>query len=102
MRSRKGGNNLRSQLRKKLYGIFRLLEKELKIVPKNYYRNTWLALGMATFGIPFGVIFGMALGNMAFMSIGLPIGMGIGMAIGEKMDQKAQKEGRQLNLVYSA
>ena len=75
-----------------------LLEKELKLVPKNYYQNQWLALGMAAFGIPLGVAFGTSLGNMAYLGIGLPIGLAIGMAVGSGMDKKAAVEGRQLDL----
>lgn len=76
--------------------ILRKLEKELKIVPKNYYRNLWMALGMSAFGIPMGVALGASLGNMAFIGVGIPIGMAIGMGVGSGMDQKAEKEGRQL------
>jgi hypothetical protein len=89
---------LKNQLRKRQAKIIMLLEKELKIVPKNHYRNTWLAIGMAAFGIPFGVAFGAILGNMAFLGIGLPIGMVIGIAVGTGMDKKAFDEGRQLEV----
>ena len=90
--------NLRSQVRKRQFRIVNLIEKELKIVTKNHYRNTWIALGMAAFGIPFGVALGASLGNMAFIGIGLPIGMALGMALGSTMDKKAFDEGRQLDL----
>lgn len=36
----------KKQLKLKQTKIVKLLEKELKIVPKNYYRNIWLAVGM--------------------------------------------------------
>jgi hypothetical protein len=91
--------NLKTQLKKKQAKIISQLEKKLKIVPKNHYRNTWLAIGMSIFGIPLGVAFGASLGNMAFLGIGLPIGMVIGLAIGTGMDQKAFKEGRQLDII---
>jgi hypothetical protein len=68
------------------------------VVPKNHYRNQWLALGMATFGIPFGVALGMSLGNMALLGIGLPIGLAVGIAVGSGMDKKAFEEGRQLDV----
>jgi predicted RND superfamily exporter protein len=90
--------DLRKQIRKSQYNILKLIEKELKIVPKNLYRSRWLAIGMSFFGIPFGVAFGVSLDNMAFLGIGIPIGMVIGMAIGAGMDKKAFEEGRQLNL----
>ncbi len=86
------------QLQKSQTDILRLLEKQLKLVPINYYRNTWLALGMTAFGIPLGVAYGSITGNMAFLAIGLPIGMALGIAIGVGMDKKALKEGRQLDI----
>lgn len=89
---------LRKQIRKIQSGILKLIEKELKLVTKNHYRNTWLALGMTAFGIPLGVAFGMSLGNMAFLGIGLPIGLAIGIAVGTGMDKKAFVEGKQMDL----
>lgn len=77
--------------------ILKLLENELGLVGKNHYQLQWLALGMATFGIPLGVVFGAALGNMAFLGIGLPIGMAIGIAVGTSKDKQAKEEGRQLD-----
>lgn len=84
-------------LRKEKSRIITILEKELKIVPKLHYQNTWMAIGMSAFGIPMGAAFGAALDNMAFLAIGIPIGMGVGIAIGAAMDQKAADEGRQLS-----
>ncbi|EPR69603.1 glycine zipper family protein [Cyclobacterium qasimii] len=89
---------LRSQTKKKQSKIITLVEKNLKIVPINHYRNTWMAIGMAAFGIPLGAALGASLGNMGLIGIGLPIGMAIGLAVGTGMDKKAQEEGRQLNL----
>lgn len=77
--------------------IIKLAEKESKIVPKNYYRMLWMALGMSAFGLPIGLLFGLSLGNIALLGIGLPIGLGIGVAFGTSLDKKAEKEGRQLN-----
>lgn len=90
---------LQKILRKKQFRLIQLLEKEAKIVPKFYYRNLWLALGMSAFGIPMGVVFGLIIKNMAFIGIGLPIGMSIGIAVGTAMDKKALDEGRQLDIV---
>ncbi|ELR71624.1 hypothetical protein C900_02432 [Fulvivirga imtechensis AK7] len=81
--------------------ILNHLEKELKTVPKNHYRNLWMVLGMSAFGLPLGMVYGLMLDNIAFFSLGLPIGMGIGTLIGAVMDKKAGKEGRQLELVLS-
>jgi|SRR5690554_32361 len=89
---------LSSQIKKTQTSILKLVEKELKLVPKNYYRNIWLALGMAAFGIPLGVAFGISMGNMGLLGLGLPIGLAIGIAVGAGMDKKAFESGRQLNL----
>lgn len=89
---------LQKLLKQKQSDIVKLLEKELKIVPINYYRNLWMVVGMAAFGLPLGVAFGTAIGNMGMMAIGLPIGMALGIAMGSNMDKKAQEEGRQLSV----
>jgi len=75
-----------------------LLEKELKIVPKGYYQNLWIALGICVFGLPIGVVFGTSLDNMGLLGIGLPIGVAIGYVLGSRMDKKASEEGRQLDV----
>ena len=88
---------LRKQIRKTQSSILKLIENELKLVTKNHYRNTWLAVGMAVFGIPLGVAFGASMKNMGLLGIGLPIGMAIGIAVGTGLDKKAFEAGRQLN-----
>jgi hypothetical protein len=90
---------VRKALRRTHSKILKLVEKELKWVPKNHYRNTWLAIGLAAFGIPLGVAFSSA-GNSSNLAIGIPIGMVIGMAIGSLMDKKAEKEDKQLNIEF--
>lgn len=89
---------LTKQLRKSQWSILRIIEKELKLVPKNHYMNRWMAIGMSAFGIPMGVSFGASFNNMSFIGIGIPLGMLIGMAIGSGMDKKAKEEGRQLDI----
>ena len=89
---------LRNQVKKTQADILKLLEKELKVVIKNHYRNEWMATGLATFGVPIGVIYGILNHNMAMLGFGLPIGMLIGMAVGSSMDKRALKEGRQLDI----
>jgi len=86
------------KIRKTQSSIIKLIEKKLKIVPKNHYRNTWLVVGMAGFGLPIGLAIGASLGNNGLLGLGLPIGMIIGMVVGTSMDKKAFKEGRQLDL----
>lgn len=78
--------------------LLRLLQEKLNWVPKDFYRNQWMALGMSVFGLPLGVALGAALDNMAFMAAFLPIGMVIGMALGTGMDKKAAEEGRVLDI----
>lgn len=80
--------------------ILMRLEKEHKLVPKNYYRNLWLPLGMAAFGIPMGVAFGATLNNYGLIGIGLPVGMVIGLAVGTNLDKRAAKENRQLDVNF--
>ncbi|HUH52210.1 MAG TPA: hypothetical protein VLZ11_08925 [Flavobacterium sp.] len=85
-------------VKRKQTQIIQKIQKELKIVPKKYYRNMWLALGMTAFGLPIGVAIGMSLGNIGLLGIGLPIGMVFGLFVGKKMDQKAFEENRQLDV----
>ncbi len=89
---------LKKQIGKAQSGIIKLIEKKLKIVPKNHYRNTWLVIGMSAFGIPIGLVLGASQGNNGMLALGLPIGMAIGIAVGTSLDKKALKEGRQLDL----
>ena len=89
---------LLKQVRSAELRILKLIETEQKLVPKNTYRNRWMAIGMSVFGVPLGVGFGAGLGNMAFLAIGIPLGMAIGIAIGAGMDKKALEEGRQLDI----
>ncbi|WKW47561.1 hypothetical protein P3875_05770 [Myroides sp. JBRI-B21084] len=91
-------NDLRKVIKKKQTAILRLIEKEIQLVPKNYYRTLYLALGMTVFGIPIGVLAGVFLGNPGLFALGLPIGVAIGVTVGTAMDKKAVKENRQLNV----
>ena len=92
------GTQLNKLLKQKQTAILKQVEKEHKIVPKNFYRTLWMVLGMSAFGLPIGVAFGLSIGNIGLLAIGLPIGMGIGIAVGMSMDKKAMNEGRQLNI----
>lgn len=82
--------------------VLREMEKDSKLVVKNHYRNLWMLLGMSAFGIPIGVAFGISIGNLGLLGLGFPIGMGIGVGVGSALDNKAAKEGRQLDVVFSA
>ena len=92
------GDALKKTIKTKQTEIIKLLEKELKLVPKNYYRNLWMPLALAVFGIPLGLVFGASLKNIGFIGLGFPIGMGIGIAVGSAMDKKAFAEGRQIDI----
>jgi hypothetical protein len=92
------GTYLTRLIKQKQSAILKQVEKEHKIVPRNYYRTIWMLFGMSGIGIPFGVAFGISTGNMGFLGLGLPIGMAIGLAIGASLDKKALNEGRQLNI----
>ena len=78
--------------------VLKTVYKDLEIVPKNYYRNLWLALGMFVFGLPLGIIFSTFLDNISAFSMGLPIGLAIGIAIGASMDKRALENNKQLDL----
>ncbi len=88
---------LRKVIRKVISFVFSLLERELKLVPKNYYRNRWMALGIA-FGVPLGTLFGYVLGNIGLLGIGIPIGMIIGIGIGNVKDTQTVQAGNQLDI----
>jgi len=92
------GYEMRKLITKLQTRMIKLLEKEIKLVPRNYYRNLWLALGMSAFGVPIGVAIGLSLHNLAFLGIGLPIGLALGIAVGSSMDKKAFAEGRQMDV----
>ena len=91
--------NLKKIFKQKQTKIIKLLEKELKVVPKNYYRNLWTAMGIAVIGLPLGVLLGIIItNNSAYLGGGVSIGMVIGIGIGFEKDKKASKEGRQIDI----
>lgn len=79
-------------------GIFELLQKKTGLVPKNYYTNYWMPLGMTVFGLPLGTALFAATNNAAFIGIGLPLGLAIGSFYGRKLDKKATEEQKVLDL----
>jgi hypothetical protein len=85
-------------VKQKQTAILKQVEKEHKIVPKNYYRTIWMLFGMSGIGIPLGVAYGLSIGNMGLLGLGFPIGMAIGLGIGAYLDKKAFNEGRQLDI----
>lgn len=79
-----------------------ILDKRLKLVPRNYYRNFWMVMGISVFGLPIGLIFGNLIGNMGMLAIGLPIGMVLGIVVGDQLDKRAFKSGNQLDVEVDA
>jgi len=92
------GFQLYKFLKKIQTAIIKKLEADHKIVPKNYYRNLWTAVGMSAFGLPLGVVFGLSMGNIGLMALGLPIGLAVGVGVGTSIDKKALAEGRQIDM----
>ena len=82
---------LKKQIKKTQTRILKLIEKELHLVTKNHYRNTWFILGM---------LIGVALGsaNTSLLAVGIPLGFTIGIAIGTSKDKKAKDNGLQLDI----
>lgn len=78
--------------------VLRHLEKNDRLVVRNHYRNTWLALGMAAIGLPIGAAIGTSQGNMSLMGYGMSLGMVFGLIFGSIKDKKAAKDGRQLDI----
>lgn len=89
---------LLKQYKSSLAGIISALESKLSIVPKGYYRNKWMAIGIALFGVVLGTVFGVVMNNMAFIALGIPLGVGLGLAIGRRKDKKAFDQGNQLDI----
>ncbi len=74
--------------------ILKFVENELKLVPKNYYRNLWMGLGIL-FGVALGSTFSFLFDNS--IGLGIPIGMVLGLTLGSKLDKSAKDEGKQLD-----
>ena len=91
------GVSMKSLIVKKLTSILKLLEKEHKLVPKNYYRNNNLLKNSVVFGVPIGIIIGLITKDMALISAGMIIAMAISFVRGRIMDKMALKEGRQFS-----
>ncbi len=78
---------------KKYTSILALIKKELKLVPKNHYRNLGLALGMS-----FGVTFSVILGDSGNIAIGIGLGTVLGIIVGTNLDKNAEEAGNQLQI----
>ena len=91
------GLDLAKQIKVNQNAIINKVVKQLKLVPKNYYRMFWSSLGITAIGLPIGVGLSTYLKNIAYIALGLPIGLGLGHFIGQSLDKKAQQEGRQLD-----
>lgn len=87
---------LRKQLRKVQNNLLKIIHSKLKLVTRNHYRNMWMAIGLAVFGIPMGVAIGFIIDNIGLLGIGLPFGFLFGLIVGNILDKKAIEEDRQL------
>lgn len=85
-------------LKKKQAQMVTRLEKELKLVTINHYRDRWMLLGMSPIGMAIGIAIGIIKDNMGLLGIGLAIGMIIGMLVGASMDENAKKAGKLLQV----
>ena len=88
-----------SQVKKAKSNILKLIEKELKLVPKFHYQNLWMAYGMMA-GLIISLIlkqFGL---DNTWNSVGMMLPMGIlfGIVAGKNRDEKAKNDGQQLNI----
>jgi hypothetical protein len=88
-----------SQVKKSKSNILKLIEKELKLVPKFHYQNLWMAYGMMA-GLMISLVlkqFGL---DNTWNSVGmlLPMGMLFGIVVGKKRDEKAKNDEQQLNI----
>lgn len=87
----------RKRYRKVTNRVLALVQKQTKLVPRNYHRDLWMSLGLAVFGVPIGIAMGSAMDNMGLMGAFMPIGLAIGLAVGAGMDKQAQQQGLQLD-----
>lgn len=67
--------------------IINHLQKVHRLIPKGYYTDTYMAIG-----ISMGLIFGLLLFDN--IALGLPLGLAVGLAIGAGEDAKAKKDGK--------
>lgn len=87
----------RKSLNKIVRDTVKLVEKEAKIVPLNFYTNNWLIIG-TTFGVTLGSILSNLNDEIAFLGLFIAIGLSLGYGYGKSLDNKAIKEGRQINV----
>lgn len=65
-------------------GILSHLERVHKLVPKDHYTGSYLAIGMSI-----GLVIGLVIFDN--IALGLPLGLSIGIAIGSAKDAEAKK-----------
>lgn len=88
------GSNIK-QVKKKLLIS---LHRDLGLVPKNYYRNYGLAIGMSVIGVPIGVLLSILFNDYSYIAIGYMLGIVAGLAIGKLFDKNALENNQQLQL----
>lgn len=78
--------------------VLKILHDDLGLVPKNYYRNFGLAIGMSVIGVPIGVLLSELLNDYSYVAFGFLLGMIAGLAIGNLFDKNALENNQQLQL----
>tara|TARA_R100001369_G_scaffold22674_3_gene41357 strand:+ start:23973 stop:24431 length:459 start_codon:yes stop_codon:yes gene_type:complete len=78
--------------------LLKILYKEVHVVPKNHYRNLWIALGLSAIGIPVGILLSLYLDNSIYIALGIALGSTMGVLIGNYLDNQAEEEGRQIEI----
>ena len=89
---------LKRQLEITHHRILYILRRDVGIIPENYYRNLYLALGMSVFGLPLGALLASLLGNSSYLIFGMLFSLAAGIAFGSRKDQIADKENKVIRL----
>jgi amino acid permease len=92
--------DLIKNLKKSYSKILQFVVEKQTFVTRHHYRILWMGYGMLA-----GLVFSTVFTSIDFMGIGgstgigLSMGMLIGIVFGTNLDLKAEKEGRQLELI---
>ena len=90
------GKKFFKQLKKSKAVLLKILYQEVRVVPKNHYRDLWIALGLSAIGIPLGIFLMFFLNGSSAIAIGIALGSAMGIVIGNNLDRQAEAEGRQM------
>ncbi len=79
------------EVKKTSVKLFNSVKEKYGLVEKDYYRNTYLALGL-TMGTGIGAAFSSS--NSSSIALGITFGLAIGVAIGTAKDKEAIKQNK--------